>query len=337
MEGVMKLSTSAARRVQFSQDALRRWVAAQGTNQAELQEMARLERQRHYGNRLFLRAVVEISNHCDCSCLYCGMRRQNGALDRYRLTHEEIMEAIGKALDLGIRTIMLQSGEDPSFEADAVCRICSETRKMGAQNVILCLGMRPLEQYQAFLAAGANKYILKHETANPVLFAKAKPGITLFARLHHLLNLRRLGFAIGTGCICGLPGQTDEDLADDVLLMRRIRPDMSSVSPFVPSDDSPYGKHPQGDLERTINLMAIMRLALGAALIPSVSALDTLSPGFQLRGLNSGANVMTLNMTPRNKRNNYLIYKEGRRIVDLDHVQRLAEQAHLEPASFPES
>jgi biotin synthase len=324
-------------RIEFDSDSLNHWMRVRGEEQADLQELARLERRRHFGDRLFLRAVVEISNYCESSCLYCGMRKQNTTIPRYRLTHDEVVDAIGRAIDAGVGTIMLQSGQDPLYTTESICRICADARSMGMRNVILCLGMRPRADYEAFWAAGANKYIMKHETANARLFAKSKPGNTLFSRLHHLLHLRRLGFAIGSGCMCGLPGQNDQDLVADMLLLQRMRSDMASVSPFIHSQDTPYSDHPNGDLSVTLNLMALLRLMLGNVLIPSVSALETLSAGFQLRGLQSGANVVTLNMTPMSKRSNYVIYRQGRKIVDLTHVRNLAEQAQLAISAFPES
>jgi len=186
------------------------------------------------------------------------------------------------------------------------------------------------------LAAGATKFILKFEASNPILFSKMKPGVTLQNRLRHLRWLRQGGFKIGSGFIVGLPGQTIEDMAKDILLLPELKVDMASASPFIPNDQSPLGSHMSGDLNLTLNAIAVMRMVVPTALIPSVSALERLKTNGQVMGFKAGANVITVNMTPPRYRDRYLLYDSARHVVSRDFAVRTIEKAGLQIADYRE-
>jgi biotin synthase len=231
---------------------------------------------------------------------------------------------------------MLQSGQDAAYDTEDLCRIIKYARMKGTNNIILCLGMRTKGDYSRFFAAGANKYIMKFETANAALYKAIKPNSCLVTRLKHILLLKKLGFAVGSGNICGLPKQEDSDLAKDLMLLHRLSPDMASVAPFIANSCSPYKEQAPGDVDITLNIIALMRIFLRNVLIPSVSALETLQSGGLLAGLKAGANVVTINMTPQYFRQGYVIYNEERKIIDLNLVKDVAKAAGLTLSDDPE-
>ena len=302
----------------------------------ELHQYACKIRNKIYGKRLFLRAVIELSNYCDCNCCYCGMRRENSTLRRNRLNYSDVTPVIDQIYNLGITTIMLQAGQDSDYTTEDLCCIIKYAREIGIKNIILCLGIRTKSDYMKLSAAGANKYIMKFETSNAALYRSVKLDSSLMSRLKHILLLRKLGYVIGSGNICGLPRQGYRDLANDLILLNRLKPDMASVSPFISNSHSPYKNMPNGDVDLTLNIIALMRIMLKNVLIPSVSALETLRSGGLLAGLNAGANVATINMTPRSFRDGYMIYDEERKIIDLKLVKEVAETAGLKLSTDPE-
>lgn len=302
----------------------------------ELHQSACKIRNQIYGKRLFLRAVIELSNYCDCNCCYCGMRKGNSTLPRTRLSYRDVTPVIDQIYNLGIATVMFQAGQDSDYSTEDLCQIIHYARKIGIKNIILCMGVRTRDDYIKLSAAGANKYIMKFETSNAGLYRTIKPNFSLESRLKQILLLRKLGYDIGTGNICGLPGQGHKDLANDLLLLNRLNPDMVSVSPFISNSHSPYKNMPNGDVDLTLNIIALMRIMLKKVLIPSVSALETLRRGGLLAGLNAGANVSTINMTPRSFRDGYIIYDDERKIIDLKLVSEVAELAGLKLSTDPE-
>lgn len=321
---------------ELSVDEIKRLLLATDSEQSELFDAAGAVRDKHFGKRVIVRAVVEFSNYCTCNCLYCGMRCDNKSLERYRLFSEDIRQKATEAKELGIGSLFLQSGEDPEYPFDDLCEAIRWVASENGQTVILCIGLRKRQEYERLLAAGATKFVLKNETSNPVLFRKMKPGATLQNRLRHLRRLRDVGFKIGTGCIVGLPGQSVDDLAHDVMLVQKLRADMASASPFVPNDGSPLSSEIPGDLNLTLNVMAATRMVAPNIHMPSVSALNTLNPDGQVLGFEAGASVITINMTPGAYRDKYLLYKSGRALVTWDSAMRVIERAGLQMADHRE-
>ncbi len=256
------------------------------------------------------------------------MRRSNRIPDRFRLSADEVLEAAACAQACGIATILLQGGEDVGSDRlldEVLPRIKRELKLY----VILNVGERTRSRFEQFRRLGADAFIMKFEASNPALYAQATHG-SLMDRLENLRRLRDVGFVVGTGNIVGLPGQTLEHLADDLLLACELGPDYLSSSPFIPNEGTPWEREPVGDLDTTLNFLAASRILLERALIPSVSALEKVRPGGQLRGLLAGANVMTVNCTPSRRRDQYRIYSRERFVVTLGHVGRTLEAAGLD-------
>jgi biotin synthase len=261
------------------------------------------------------------------------MRRSNGdAIDRFLLAEEQLLSQVKAIRASGINVVLLQGGETTA----AFRLIRSSIPKIlqifeGEVEVLLNLGRFPREMYQELFDAGAKSYILKHETANPQLHYRMR-GETLSSRIASLQDLIEVGFKVGSGSITGLPGQTTRDIAEDILFSREYPLSMCSASPFIPAPDTPLSSESAGSIELTLNTIAILRVLTPHLLIPSVSALEQACPGTQLRGLQAGANVMTINFSEEEARRKYLIYGKKRHLVEMDYVRRLADSAGLELA-----
>ncbi|SHI86969.1 [FeFe] hydrogenase H-cluster radical SAM maturase HydE [Desulfofundulus thermosubterraneus] len=261
------------------------------------------------GDEVHLRGIIEFSNYCCRNCLYCGLRRDNRKLRRYRLTPGEILAAARKAAGLGLPTIVLQSGEDPHYTAPVLADIIRRLKEeVGVGAVTLSVGERSFEDYRLWREAGADRYLLKHETADAALFARLRPGTTLQDRLLRLKWLRDLGYQVGSGNIIGLPGQSLETLAADILLMRELDVEMAGIGPFIPHPQTPLAKEPPGELELTLKVLAIARLLLPRAHLPATTALGTIHPQGRRMGLCFGANVIMPDTTPPPYRYYYQIY-----------------------------
>ncbi len=279
-----------------------------GEERESLFRLADAVRRREVGDEVFLRGIIEFSNICERDCLYCGLRRSNRRLPRYRMPMEEILATAGRVRKAGIATIVLQSGEDPAFRTEQLCRLVSRIRSEYGLTITLSLGERPDSDYRAFRDAGAERYLLKHETASPAIYSRMRPGCALEDRLKCLKTLGELGYEVGTGTIVGLPGQTREALADDLLLMRAMDADMLGIGPFIPHADTPLAGQPAGDGEATLSVLAVARLLTRTTNIPATTALMTLDPRFRLRALGLGANVVMPDFTPADYRRHYAIY-----------------------------
>ncbi len=302
-------------------------LRARGGEQEDLFACAREVRRRSSGDELLLRGVIEVSNVCQKNCAYCAMRAKNRGLERYTMGVEEIMEIARAVHDAGIGVVMLQSGQNPTID-ELLLRVVPAIRSELGMSVLLCSGERSRLGYDRLLKLGADSYILKFETSNRELY-RSMTGVELEGRLQALKAARAAGFLIGTGNIVGLPEQTPQSLVEDLLLGIEVNPDFISSAPFIPNTGTPFEGHPRGDLETTLNTLAIFRVALPRALIPSVSALESSEKGGQWRGLNAGANVMTINFTPQERRSLYRIYSEQRFIVSLAHSLATAERAGM--------
>jgi len=262
----------------------------------------------HVGDTVHLRAIIEFSNHCVQNCLYCGLRRNNRRLFRYRMSPDEIFAAAAVARDQGYRTVVLQSGEDPGYPTSELARLVHRLKDQLDVAVTLSVGELPRVVYRELRTAGADRYLLKHETADPALFARLRPGTTLAGRLEKLVWLRELGYQVGSGNMVGLPGQTVESLAADVILLRELEVEMAGIGPFIPHPDTPLAGAPPGPLELTLDVLAVTRLVLPRAHLPATTAMSVLHPEGRQRALACGANVVMPDLTPEPYRRHYEIY-----------------------------
>lgn len=287
-------------------------VLLEARGEKELQALFRAaDRRRHLtmGDAVHLRGIIEFSNYCRQNCFYCGLRAGNGKLRRYRLQPEEIVAVAKEAIALGYGTLVLQSGEDPYYTADMLCRVIQGIRRLNPEVAItLSVGERSYADYRQFRAAGADRYLLKHETSDPQLFARLRPGTSLEARLERLAWLRELGYQVGSGNMVGLPGQTWESLADDLLLLQELDVEMAGIGPFIPHPDTPLAGTRGGTLEDTLKVLACARLLLPFAHLPATTATGTIHPRGRQLALQAGANVVMPNVTPAEYRPHYTIY-----------------------------
>ena len=276
---------------------------------AQLYKHADEVRKKYCGDDVHFRGIIEFSNYCEQDCLYCGLRISNDSLPRYRMTKEEILTTADHIVKAKIKTIVLQSGEDSSYTKEFIADVIKSIKEKHDVAITLSLGERSFEDYDAWRKAGADRYLLKHETANKRLYSAIHNKQSLDERVKHLEYLRSIGFQAGSGNIIGLPGQTIEDIADDILLCKKLISDMASFSPFIPSNDTPFKNVSKADLEMTLKTMAVARIVLKDAHIPSTTALGSLVENGREKGLEIGANVVMPNYTPNPYRQNYKIYE----------------------------
>lgn len=315
----------------FSPDDLRALLESDESDFELISEKAVEVRRRHFGNKAYIRAVIEFSNRCRCSCLYCGMRLGNQGAAGYELGADEIVETAETALQNGIRTFFLQAAESETYESGWLTDVIRRISKMGME-VILCVGFHNEGELDDWHAAGAGKFILKHETSDAALFARMKPGFTLVDRIGMLRVLQKHGYSVGSGTLLGLPGQTVSSLVGDLILMKELGVQMSSVSVFMPASNTPLANHPCGDPELGLRFVAAMRLYLRNTLIPATSTFQKLLPDGQYRCFMAGANVITVNMTPPRLRDDYTLYT-NRFFVGLSHARETIARAGLTEAS----
>lgn len=284
------------------------FLEADGAESILLYNLADKVRSRVVGDDIHLRGIIEFSNYCSKNCLYCGLRKDNRDLDRYRLSAAEIVDGAGRAAALGCRTIVLQSGEDGFYTAGLLAEIIRTVKDEFDVAVTLSVGDRPRADYAIFKQAGADRYLLKHETSDARLFSALRPGTTLAGRLKGMAWLKELGYQVGSGNIVGLPGQGVKTLAADILLMRRMGVEMAGIGPFIPSSHTPLGSATGGSLEMALKTLAVTRLVLPRAHLPATTAAATVDPLGRIKALKCGANVIMPNMTPLPYRAGYCIY-----------------------------
>lgn len=277
---------------------------------AELAKRADAQRKEIYGNHVFVRGLIEISNICRNNCLYCGIRRDHHACSRYRLTEEEILTCCLEGYDLGFRTFVLQGGED-GYYTDAV--LCSLIQRIKHRYpdcaVTLSLGERSRESYALLKEAGADRYLLRHETADPEHYRMLHPQEMSFSnRMNCLADLKELGYQTGCGFMVGSPGQTSRTLARDLKFVETFRPDMCGIGPFIPHQATPFAGQPAGTLELTCYLLSIIRLIRPNILLPATTALGTIDPKGREKGILAGANVVMPNLSPVSVRKKYELY-----------------------------
>lgn len=278
---------------------------------ALLMQRADAVRRQYVGDEVHIRGIIEFSNHCCRHCLYCGLRCENKHIERYRMQPAEIIQLALQIAHQGVKTIVLQSGDDFSYTAETIASIIRTIKEEVDVAITLSLGERPFSDYELWRKAGADRYLMKHETANPALYAKLHPGKSLKERLSAILVLKNLGYEIGMGNIVGLPGQTLEDLAEDILLIREFQADMAGVGPFLPQKDTPLANYPPGKLELTLKVLALVRITSKDIHLPATTAMATIDPEKgQLLAFQAGANVIMPDFTPRNYGTKYAIYND---------------------------
>ena len=271
---------------------------------------AREVAQQHFGKGIFLRGLVELTNVCRNDCLYCGIRRSNGHVARYTLTREQVLACCEQGFELGFRTFVLQGGEWGEERSEWVADLISEIRSRWPECAItLSLGEHPRKTYAMWKNAGANRYLLRHETHNERHYHLLHPdGMSVHHRLQCLDWLKELGFQVGTGIMVGSPFQSLKTLVEDIEYLVDFQPQMIGIGPFIPQHDTPFARFPAGTVDMTTRLYAILRLAMPQALIPSTTAIASLSPDGRLRGILAGANVVMPNLSPEDNRKQYALY-----------------------------
>jgi len=277
----------------------------------ELFGKAREAAKKVYGNRIYIRGLIELTNYCKNDCYYCGIRRGNRKADRYRLTEEQILDCCRQGYKLGFRTFVLQGGEDSYFTDERVCDILQKIKKEYPDCAItLSLGEKPRESYEALFHAGAERYLLRHETADEAHYQMLHPKELSFDnRMRCLKDLKEIGYQTGCGFMVGSPGQTTETLYKDLLFIKELQPQMVGIGPFIPQKDTPFGKENAGSFEMTLRLLAIIRLMHPHVLLPATTALGTIHPQGREMGILAGANVVMPNLSPEDARKKYLLYE----------------------------
>ena len=266
-------------------------------------------RRRFYDNKVYMRGLIEFTNYCKMDCLYCGIRRSNKNAERYRLTFDEIMECADIGDRLGYKTYVLQGGEDPYFTDESMVDIIKGIKNRYPNNAItLSLGERSYESYKKMYDAGADRYLLRHETATKSLYDSLHPGVSIESRRECLYNLKKIGFQAGAGFMVGLPNQTDMDLVNDLMFVKKFEPAMCGIGPFIPQKDTPLGDEEGGTLEKTILMLSIVRLLLPEVLLPATTALGTIDPTGREKGIKAGGNVVMPNLSPTSVREKYALY-----------------------------
>ena len=283
-----------------------------------------------FGKRLWFRGIVEFSNICKQNCLYCGIRRDNHRVCRYRLTPEEILDCCREGYEGGFRTFVLQGGEDGWFTDERMCAIVREIKaKFPDCAVTLSLGERSRQSYQALFDAGADRYLLRHETADETHYRLLHPAEqTLQNRLRCLRDLKEIGYQTGCGIMVGSPGQTPATLARDMVFMQEFRPEMIGVGPFLPHGDTPFRQEPAGSVELTLFILALCRIMLPDVLLPATTALGTAESDGRIRGVLAGCNVVMPNLSPAAVRKKYMLYdnKAGTELTASQGVALLRRQ-----------
>jgi biotin synthase len=274
-----------------------------------LHQRADEKRKENYGNKVFMRGLIEFTSFCKNDCNYCGIRKSNKDAERYRLDKETILECCQVGYDLGYRTFVMQGGEDPKFKPEDVVDIIKAV-KAGFPDCALTVsfGEHPYEVFKMFKDAGADRYLLRHETNTRELYEALHPDMSYDERIRCLYDLKDIGFQVGAGFMVGLPNQTNEDFVRDLRFLKELGPHMVGIGPFIPHKDTPLKGESAGELEETCKLLSLVRLLLPKVLLPATTALGSISPLGREQGLKAGANVVMPNLSPTDVRDKYLLY-----------------------------
>ena len=263
----------------------------------------------NYKGKVYLRGLIEFSNYCSQDCLYCGIRRSNAGVNRYRLTEEEILESVEEGYNRDFRTFVLQSGEDPYFTTERLCRLIGRIKSINDDiAVTLSAGIRSRQSYSDLKQSGCDRYLIRFETSDPGLHRYLRGGITLSRRMRALSDLRELGFEVGSGFMVGLPGETEEIREKNALLCHEYGFNMVGIGPFIPHPDTPLAGSQQQPVELALRAVALVRLLLPGANLPATTAAGTLDPDGREKMLSAGANVLMPNITPVRFKKDYLLY-----------------------------
>ncbi|MGG7177593.1 [FeFe] hydrogenase H-cluster radical SAM maturase HydE [Clostridium paraputrificum] len=272
-------------------------------------EKSHLTRMASYGDKVYMRGLIEFTNYCVKNCEYCGIRAKNKNADRYRLTVDEILECADIGDRLGYKTYVLQGGEDPYYTDEIMIEIITKIKERYPDNAItLSLGERSYESYEKMFKAGADRYLLRHETASKELYEKLHPNSSFENRRECLRNLRKIGYQIGAGFMVGLPGQCNSDLVNDLRFVKELTPDMCGIGPFIPHKDTTLKDEKAGTLDDTVTILAITRLLLPNVLLPATTALGSINPIGRELGIKAGGNVVMPNLSPTSVREKYSLY-----------------------------
>lgn len=277
------------------------------SNNDWLFSLADKTREEYVGDEVHLRGLIEFSNICKRQCKYCGLRCEDKFIDRYRISKENIISYAEHAVNMGYKTIVLQSGEDEYYNTDLMCEIIAGIKKLGVA-LTLSIGEKTYEEYKAFKEAGADRYLIRIETTDKTLYNQMHLDMDFYNRVRCLENLGRLGYEVGTGCLVGLPNQTIESLADDILFFKEINADMVGIGPFIPHPHTPLKDSATGSFTLALKVMALTRILLKDINIPATTAMETLNPNGRIIALQSGANVVMPNVTTTEYRAKYEIY-----------------------------
>lgn len=277
-----------------------------------LRDLADKKRKEVYGNTVFIRGLIEIGNYCKNDCFYCGIRKSNKNCERYRLSKEDILLCCKEGYSLGFRTFVLQGGEDAAWSDKFLCDLITEIKALYPDcAVTLSLGERSFDSYKKLYDAGADRYLLRHETADSEHYRKLHPeNLTLENRMKCLYDLKSIGFQVGCGFMVGSPFQTAGTIAKDLKFIEEFKPDMCGIGPFIPHNDTPFKEYSAGTLELTCYLLSIIRLIHPTVLLPATTALGTIHPSGRELGIKSGANVVMPNLSPIDVRKKYMLYND---------------------------
>jgi biotin synthase len=302
------------------------WEALLDTEDEEalsyLSSCARQVREKIYGKAVYIRGLIEFTNYCKNGCYYCGINCKNTNAERYRLSDEQILACVREGYELGFRTFVLQGGEDPYYTDDKIVSLVRAIKQMHPDcAVTLSIGEKSEESYRAFFEAGADRYLLRHETASPDHYRKLHPeNLSWENRMNCLKTLRGIGYQVGCGMMVGSPYQTTEDIISDLRFIKEFHPDMCGIGPFIPHKDTIFKDEPAGTLKMTLKLLSIIRLLVPDVLLPATTALGTIDPMGREKGMQYGANVVMPNLSPVMVRGKYALY-DGKICLDSESAE----------------